>query len=68
IVFVYISFSLNVGAYLAETIRAAIQAVDRGQMEAAYSIGMSTLQAMRRIVLPQALAIALPNFGNTFIG
>ncbi|KPU43295.1 L-cystine transport system permease protein TcyM [Oxobacter pfennigii] len=68
IVFVYISFSLNVGAYLSETIRAAIQAIDKGQLEAAYSVGMSTYQAMKRIVLPQALLVALPNFGNTFIG
>lgn len=68
IIFVYISFSLNVGAYLSETIRAAIQAIDKGQMEAAYSVGMSTLQGMRRIILPQALTVALPNFGNTFIG
>lgn len=68
IVFVYISFSLNVGAYLSETIRAAIQAIDKGQMEAAYSVGMSTMQGMKRIILPQALTIALPNFGNTFIG
>ncbi|NJP41331.1 ABC transporter permease subunit [Oscillospiraceae bacterium HV4-5-C5C] len=68
IVFVYVSFSLNVGAYLSETIRAAIQAVDRGQLEAAYSVGMSRRQGLWRIVFPQALIIALPNFGNTFIG
>lgn len=68
IVFVYISFSLNIGAYLSETIRSAIQAIDKGQLEAAYSVGMSRLQGMIRIVFPQALAIALPNFGNTFIG
>ncbi|MDD2213400.1 MAG: amino acid ABC transporter permease [Oscillospiraceae bacterium] len=68
IVFVYVSFSLNVGAYLSESIRAAIQAVDRGQLEAAYSVGMSRRQGLWRIVFPQALVIALPNFGNTFIG
>lgn len=67
IVFVYIAFSLNIGAYLSETIRSAIQAIDKGQLEAAYSVGMSRVQGMIRIIFPQAFAIALPNFGNTFI-
>jgi His/Glu/Gln/Arg/opine family amino acid ABC transporter permease subunit len=67
IAFIYFAFTLNVGAYSSETIRAAIQAVDRGQMEAALSIGMTTWQGMRRIVLPQALSVALPSFGNTAI-
>ena len=65
--YIYLAFTLNVGAYSSETIRAAIQAVDRGQMEAALSIGMTRLQAMRRIVLPQAFTVALPSFGNTAI-
>jgi His/Glu/Gln/Arg/opine family amino acid ABC transporter permease subunit len=67
IVFIYFAFTFNVGAYLSETIRAAIQAIDKGQMEAALSVGMSSLKGMQRIVLPQALAVALPSFGNTFI-
>jgi His/Glu/Gln/Arg/opine family amino acid ABC transporter permease subunit len=67
IVFIYFAFTLNVGAYLSETIRASIEAIDKGQMEAALSIGMTPLQGMRRIILPQAVAIALPSFGNTFI-
>jgi L-cystine transport system permease protein len=67
IVFIYFAFTLNVGAYLSETIRASIEAIDKGQMEAALSIGMTRLQGMRRIILPQAVAIALPSFGNTFI-
>lgn len=67
LVFVFITFSINVGAYLSETIRVAIEAVDRGQLEAAYTVGMSTFQAMKRVIMPQALVIALPNFGNTFI-
>lgn len=67
IAYIYFAFTLNVGAYSSETIRAAIQAVDRGQMEAALSIGMTRLQAMRRIVLPQAFTVALPSFGNTAI-
>ena len=67
IVFIYFAFTLNVGAYLSETIRAAIQAIDKGQMEAALSVGMTTWQGLRRIVFPQALAVALPSFGNTVI-
>jgi His/Glu/Gln/Arg/opine family amino acid ABC transporter permease subunit len=67
IAYIYFAFTLNVGAYSSETIRAAIQAVDRGQMEAALSIGMTRLQALRRIVLPQAFTVALPSFGNTAI-
>ncbi len=67
IVFIYFAFTLNVGAYLSETIRASIEAIDKGQMEAALSIGMTPLQGLRRIILPQAVAIALPSFGNTFI-
>jgi His/Glu/Gln/Arg/opine family amino acid ABC transporter permease subunit len=67
IAYIYFAFTFNVGAYSSETIRAAILAVDKGQMEAALSIGMTRLQAMRRIVLPQALAVALPSFGNTAI-
>ncbi len=67
IVFIYFAFSLNVGAYLSETIRAAIQAIDKGQMEAALSLGMTTWQGLYRIIFPQALAVALPSFGNTVI-
>ncbi|WP_434778165.1 amino acid ABC transporter permease [Neisseria sp. Ec49-e6-T10] len=67
IYFIYVSFSLNVGAYLSETIRSAIQSVPKGQMEAAYSIGMTTPQALRKIIFPQALVNALPNIGNQFI-
>jgi His/Glu/Gln/Arg/opine family amino acid ABC transporter permease subunit len=67
ILFMYVSFSLNVGAYLSETIRASILSVPKGQAEAAQSIGMTTAQALRRIILPQAMVVALPNLGNTFI-
>ena len=67
IVFVYIAFILNMSAYMSETFRAAIMSVEKGQMEAAISIGMSKWQAMRRIILPQAFVVALPNFGNSFI-
>ena len=56
------------GAYLTETFRAGIQAVDRGQIEAAKSLGMRGPVIMRRIVLPQAILIILPPFGNFVIG
>lgn len=63
-----VAFVINLGAYLSETIRSAIESVDHGQFEAANSIGMSQSQLMIHIVLPQALLVALPNFGNTLIG
>jgi His/Glu/Gln/Arg/opine family amino acid ABC transporter permease subunit len=66
-VFMYFSFSLNVGAYLSESIRAALLSVQRGQIEAASSLGMTDSQAFLRITLPQAALVALPNMGNTFI-
>lgn len=58
---------LNSAAYVAEVIRSGIQAVDKGQMEAAKSIGMTKSQAMRLIIIPQALKIVLPAFGNEFV-
>jgi len=67
ITYAFIAFSLNAGAFLAETVRSALDSVDAGQMEAAYSVGLSTSQGMRRIVIPQALVSALPNFGNAFL-
>jgi His/Glu/Gln/Arg/opine family amino acid ABC transporter permease subunit len=67
ITFMYVSFSLNVGAYLSETIRSAILSVGKGQIEAAESIGMTAPQVMRRIVIPQAAVVAIPNLGNSFI-
>lgn len=62
-----IGFTLNVGAYTSEIIRAVITAVPKGQWEAAFSIGMTWPQAMRRTVLPQAVRIAVPPLSNTFI-
>jgi len=67
IVFMYVCFSLNVGAYLSETIRAAMLSVGKGQIEAAQSIGMTASQVLRRIIIPQAAVVAVPNLGNTFI-
>lgn len=62
-----IVFSLNEGAYGAEIIRAALEAVPKGQMEAGYCVGMTYLQIMRRIVLPQALRTAFPSLSNSLI-
>ena len=62
-----IVFSLNEGAYSAETIRAAIESVPRGQLEAGECVGLSWLQAIRRIVLPQALRTAFPTLFNSLI-
>lgn len=68
IVFAFISFSITAGAYMSEVVRSGIVAVNRGQLEAAYSVGMTTPQALRRIVLPQAFAVSLPNLSNSLIG
>ena len=62
-----IGFTLNVGAYTSEIIRAVLLSVPKGQWEAAYSIGMTWGQAMRRTILPQATRIAVPPLSNTFI-
>ncbi|MHA0858007.1 ABC transporter substrate-binding protein/permease [Paenibacillus sp. CMAA1364] len=62
-----ITLSINSSAYLAEIFRAGIQGVDRGQMEAARSLGMKKSTAMRHIILPQALKAVLPAIGNEFI-
>ena len=60
-------FAINEGAYCAETIRAALESVPSGQMEAGYCVGMTYLQTMRRIVLPQALRTAFPPLFNSLI-
>ncbi len=62
-----IVFSLNEGAYCAETIRAALEAVPSGQLEAGYCTGMSYLQIIRRIILPQAMRTAFPPLSNSLI-
>lgn len=67
IYYMYVAFALNAGAYLTETIRSAILSIDKGQLEASYSVGMTTYQSMKRIILPQALKVGLPNIGNHFI-
>ena len=62
-----LALSLNAGAYLSESFRASILAVDNGQMEASMAMGMTYSQALRRIILPQSLRIAIPTLSNSFI-
>ncbi|MCM1107175.1 MAG: amino acid ABC transporter permease [Blautia sp.] len=67
ILYAYIVFILNTAAVLSEVFRSALSTVDRGQMEAALSIGMTKPQAYVRIIVPQALAAALPNICNATV-
>ena len=62
-----LTFGLNSAAYVAEIIRAGIQAVDQGQMEGGRSLGLSYVQTMKDIILPQAIKNILPALGNEFI-
>lgn len=62
-----ITFGINSGAYMAELIRSGINAVDHGQMEAGRSLGLSKMQTMTKIILPQAVRYVLPAVGNEFI-
>lgn len=63
-----IGFSLSVGAYGSEIVRAAIQSIHKGQWEAGYSLGMTRSQTLRRIILPQASRVSVPPLANSFIG
>ncbi|WP_342514439.1 amino acid ABC transporter permease [Sporosarcina sp. FSL K6-1522] len=67
VVFVVITFTLQFAAAMSEVMRSAYQSVDKGQFEAAVSVGLSPIQAFRRIILPQAFVVALPNFGNSLL-
>jgi polar amino acid transport system permease protein len=62
-----LALGLNEGAYMAEIVRAGIISVDEGQTEAAHALGMTRLQTMRRIVLPQAMRVIIPPTGNETI-
>ncbi len=62
-----LGLSLNTGAYLAESLRSALESVPKGQFEAGYSFGYNRYQIMRYIILPQSFRTALPTIGNTFI-
>ena len=63
----FLSVGLNVGSYGAELVRGAIRSVPKGQWEAAYALSMSPARRMRRIILPQALVLMLPPWGNLLI-
>jgi polar amino acid transport system permease protein len=63
-----VGLGLNEGAYVSEIVRAGMLSVDRGQYEAAQSIGMTYAQALRRIIMPQAMRVVIPPLGNNFIG
>lgn len=65
--FVIMTFSLQFAAMISEVMRASYMAIDKGQYEAAVSVGLTPFQAMRRVVVPQAFVIFLPNFGNGLI-
>lgn len=62
-----IALSLNAAAYIAEIFRAGIQSIDKGQMEASRSLGMTHVQAMRYVILPQAIKRMIPPLGNEFV-
>lgn len=64
----FVTLSVNIGAFLSETFRGAIMSIPKGQTEAAYATGMTSWQTMRRIIYPQAIRVAIPPMGNTFIG
>lgn len=66
-VFAIVALSLNSAAFMSETIRSALLSVDAGQLEACYSVNMTTRQALIRVILPQAFTVALPPLGNSFI-
>ena len=68
LVFVCIAFSLNEGAFISEIFRSAILSIPVGQLEAAYSIGLTRPQAFYHVLMPQSLRIALPALGSDFIG
>ncbi|ADK15818.1 MULTISPECIES: amino acid ABC transporter permease [Clostridium] len=63
-----IALTLNTASFMAETLRAALESVEVGQLEACYSMSMTKYQTMMRVVLPQAFVVALPSLGNQFIG
>ena len=67
LLYVFVAFGLNEAAYMSETFRAAILSVDASEIEAAKSIGLTDRQTMRRIILPSAMIVAIPNLGNSLI-
>ncbi len=67
VVFAIVALGLNQSAFDSEIIRAAIQSVDKGQLEAARALGMTGGQVLRRVILPQAVTVAIPSLGNSLI-
>ena len=67
LVYVIVTFSLLLGSSMSEIIRTAYLSVPKGQYEAAVMVGLTPVQAIRRIIFPQGFIVALPNFGNIFI-
>ncbi len=67
IVFVITAFTLQFAAIMSEVVRSAYESIDKGQYEAGVSVGLSAFQVYRRIIVPQALVVAIPNFGNALI-
>lgn len=67
IVYAMVALGLNQAGFMAEIIRSALQSVDNGQIEAAHALGMTYPQALRRIILPEAIEVALPTLGNSLI-
>lgn len=67
LLYVFVAFGLNEAAYTSETFRAAILSVDASEIEAAKAIGLTDRQTMRRIILPSAMIVAIPNLGNSLI-
>jgi polar amino acid transport system permease protein len=63
-----LGLGVNEGSYMTEIVRGGILSVEQGQLDAASSLGMSRLLAMRRVVIPQAMRVIVPSFGNEFIG
>ena len=68
IVYAFVALALNEAAFNAEVIRGALSSVDKGQLEAANSLGMTYFQSLRRVILPEAITVALPSLVNSFIG
>ena len=67
IVYAFVALAVNQSSFNAEIIRASLESVDKGQLEAAHALGMTYLQALRRIIIPEAFVVALPSLGNAFI-
>ncbi len=68
IVYAMVALAMDQAAYSSEVFRASLDAVNKGQLEAAWSVGMTTWQAMTKIIFPQAMAVAMPNLSGLFVG